>query len=63
MKLTKIGVWNKQGGHCTYLRRYYDNPAMEHLVTLDPKKVRTYVYIDGILQPINPGILHLARPL
>jgi len=62
MKLTRIEAWATPGWR-TFLKRYYDNPGMVHLVLLNPDQVVTYTYKDDIAQPFEPGIQHRVRPL
>jgi len=61
MKLTKIEVRATPGWR-TFLRRCYDNPAVEHIVLLNPDQVETYIYKGRTHHPIKPGIHHLIRP-
>jgi len=63
MKITKIEIeaWNSHNGRYTYLRRYYTNPGMKHMVRLHPDKVVTYLF-KGNHHPIKPGIQHRVRP-
>jgi len=62
MKLTRIEAWATPNGLQTYLTRYYDNPDIEHTVSLYPHQVETYTYKDSIHQPQKTGIQHLTRP-
>jgi len=64
MKLTEIvvEVWNIPSRPYTMIRRYYDNPYLEHVVRLYPNEVETSLYNGNMNHPIKPGIQHLTRP-
>jgi len=63
MKLTEIDFWATPDGHHTLIKRYYTNPAVEHVVLLYPDKVITCLLKGNNHHPIKPGIHHRVRPL